>query len=69
MRSIQTTKGKQNPTVFPKTALTKDIIKYLYYMEGYTLQEIADTFGVTKETIRKLMDKWGIRRFTNRTRK
>jgi len=66
---MQDVKGKQGLLTFPKTALTKNIVKYLYYMEGYTLEEIGNMFGITRERVRQLMDKWGLRRFKDRNRK
>jgi len=41
-------------------------LRKLYYDEGLTLQEIGNSFGVTREYIRQLMERFGIPRDTKR---
>jgi len=63
-------KPASNPMgIFPKTALTKEIVKYMYYMQGLTLEEIGRSFRVTKERIRQLMEEWNLPRFSRWERK
>ena len=63
-------KSASNPVgIFPKTALTKDMVKYMYYMQDWTLEEIGRSFGITKQRVSQLMDEWNLPRFTRWERK
>ena len=59
---------KENIRHALKTGLIKsfdsnieDVVK-LYHDEGYTLQEIAELFGVTKTTVRRSMERCNVKR-------
>jgi len=43
--------------------LTKETLTILYYWEGYTMEEIGKMFGITKERVRQIMQKNGLKRF------
>jgi len=51
-----------------RVLLTKEVLTVLYYWGGYTMQEIADMFGLTREGVRQKMEKFGLKRFTQRAR-
>jgi len=36
-----------------KVKPTDNLIKFAYYVEGYSLRELGKLFGVSRETIRK----------------
>ncbi len=57
-----------SPTVKTNTGLTAPKLHELYHNFGWTLQQIGDTYGVTRERVRQLMESWGIPRKTERTR-
>lgn len=37
--------------------LTPTLARHLYYVERWTLQDIGDRFGITRERVRQIRDK------------
>lgn len=42
----------KNKKIKPST----NLVKFGYYIEGYSLRQLGELFGVSRETIRKLID-------------
>lgn len=39
--------------------LRKQHVQFLYFTEGQTVEEIAETVGITKQRLSQLMQDWG----------
>lgn len=37
-----------------------DLLRRLYHVDGLTVEEIADRLSLTKGTVSRWMDRWGI---------
>lgn len=48
--------------------MTKQQLIDLYYQQNLTLQQIGDKFGVTREYVRQVMEKYDLPRFTKKGR-
>jgi len=48
--------------------MDRKMLAKLYYEEGKTLQEIGDMFGVTRERVRQVMEKYHLPRYARRRR-
>ena len=46
----------------PTFNIPEDVLRNLYYVEGKTIEEIAENYGVTKPTVIRQMDKYELKR-------
>jgi len=52
------------PSIYENTYKNPLLLAYMYYTEGLSTIEIANMLGCEQRTIRRYMNKYGLRRFT-----